>query len=35
MILDTVLVKTIQRIEDLRNKQEDISGVPTGFPSLG
>lgn len=32
--IDTVLVKTIQRIEDLRNKNEDISGVPSGFKSL-
>jgi replicative DNA helicase len=32
--IDTVLVKTIQRIEDLRNKNEDFSGVPSGFPSL-
>jgi replicative DNA helicase len=32
--IDTVLVKTIQRIEDMRNRQEDITGVPTGFPSL-
>jgi replicative DNA helicase len=32
--IDTVLVKTIQRIEDLRHKQEDITGVPSGFPSL-
>jgi replicative DNA helicase len=32
--IDTVLVKTIQRIEDLRNKNEDISGVPSGFNSL-
>src|SRR5690349_3224123 len=32
--IDTVLVKTIQRIEDLRHKNEDISGVPSGFPSL-
>ena len=32
--IGTVLVKTIQRIDDLRNKQEDISGVPTGFPSM-
>jgi replicative DNA helicase len=32
--IDAVLVKTLQRIEDLRNKNEDISGVPTGFPSL-
>jgi replicative DNA helicase len=28
------LVKTIQRIEDLRHKNEDISGVPSGFVSL-
>ena len=32
--IGNVLVKTINRIDDLRNKQEDISGVPTGFPSL-
>ena len=32
--IDTVLVKTIQRIEDMRNRNEDITGVPTGFPSL-
>ena len=32
--IGAVLVKTIQRIDDLRNKQEDISGVPTGFPKL-
>jgi len=32
--IDSVLVKTIQRIEDLRHKNEDVSGVPTGFPKL-
>src|SRR5450432_2062565 len=32
--IDTVLVKTIQRIEDLRFKNDDISGVPSGFSSL-
>lgn len=32
--IGTVLVKTIQRIDDLRTKQEDISGVPTGFPKM-
>src|SRR5687768_7349062 len=32
--IDSVLVKTIQRIEDMRHKNEDISGVPTGFSSL-
>src|SRR4029078_59588 len=32
--INTVLVKTIQRIEDMRNRDEDISGVPSGFNSL-
>lgn len=32
--IDSVLVKTIQRIEDMRSKQDQISGVPSGFPSL-
>ena len=32
--IETVLMKTIQRIEDMRNREEDITGVPTGFPSL-
>ena len=32
--IDSVLVKTIQRIEDLRHKNEDITGVPSGFKSL-
>src|SRR5215207_1499390 len=32
--IDSVLVKTIQRIEDLRHKNEDTTGVPTGYPSL-
>src|SRR5215207_3889620 len=32
--IDSVLVKTIQRIEDLRHKNEDISGVPSGFKGL-
>ncbi|MBN8789557.1 MAG: replicative DNA helicase [Terrimonas sp.] len=32
--IDAVLVKTIQRIEDMRNRQEDITGAPSGFPSL-
>ncbi len=27
-------MKTIQRIEDLRHKNDDISGVPSGFSSL-
>jgi len=32
--INTVLVKTIQRIEDMRNRDEDLTGVPSGFPSL-
>lgn len=32
--IDTVLVKTVQRIEDMRHRNEDISGVPSGFSSL-
>ncbi len=31
---DNVLIKTIQRIEDMRNKDEDVTGVPTGFASM-
>ena len=32
--IDRVLVKTIQRIEDLRNRNEDFTGVPSGFAGL-
>lgn len=32
--IEDVLVKTIKRIEDLRTRQDDITGVPTGFPKL-
>ncbi|HMO63453.1 MAG TPA: replicative DNA helicase [Ferruginibacter sp.] len=32
--INTVLVKTIHRIEDMRNRKEDITGVPSGFPTL-
>jgi replicative DNA helicase len=32
--IDDVLVKTVARIEDMRHKNEDITGVPTGFPTL-
>ena len=32
--MGTVLAKTINKIEELRNKKEDISGVPSGFPTL-
>ncbi len=32
--IDTILVKTIGRIEDLRTRQDEITGVPSGFPIL-
>ncbi len=32
--ISSVLVRTIERIEDMRNRQEDITGVPSGFPTL-
>ncbi|MBD0331269.1 MAG: replicative DNA helicase [Chitinophagaceae bacterium] len=32
--IDSVLIKAIQRIEYLRDKNEDVSGVPTGFKNL-
>ena len=32
--IDSVLVKTIQRIEDLRHKNEDVTGVPSGYSQL-
>ena len=32
--IDDILVKTVARIEDLRHKNEDITGVPTGFATL-
>ncbi|MDQ2719625.1 MAG: replicative DNA helicase [Bacteroidota bacterium] len=32
--IDSVLVKTIQRIEDLRTRQDEITGVPSGFSTL-
>jgi len=32
--LDSVLVTTYKRIQDLRDKNEDVTGVPSGFPSL-
>lgn len=32
--INTVLVKTINRIEDLRTKDEDITGVASGFKAL-
>ncbi|MFN2458392.1 MAG: replicative DNA helicase [Chitinophagaceae bacterium] len=33
-VISSVLVNTIRRIEDLRNKNEDFSGVPSGFTKL-
>jgi len=32
--IDSVLVKTIQRIEDMRHKNEEVTGVPSGFRTL-
>jgi replicative DNA helicase len=32
--IDVVIMKTIQRIDDMRNRAEDITGVPSGYPSL-
>ena len=32
--VDSVLVQTIQRIEDLRHRNEDVTGVPSGFKPL-
>ena len=32
--IDVVIMKTIQRIDDMRSRQEDVTGVPSGFASL-
>lgn len=32
--MNSVLKKTIERIEDMRTRNEDITGVHTGFPNL-
>ena len=32
--LSEVLVQTVQEIEDAKNKQEDVTGVPTGYKQL-
>lgn len=32
--IDSVLVNTIQRIEDLRHRNEDVTGVPSNFKAL-
>jgi replicative DNA helicase len=34
MSLSDVLVQTVQEIEEAKNKQEDVTGVPTGFKML-
>ncbi len=32
--IGSVLAKTINRIDELRNKTDEISGVPSGFPTM-
>ncbi len=32
--IDNILVNTIKRIEDLRQRNEDVTGVPSGFAGL-
>lgn len=32
--IDSILVKTFNRIEDMRSKKDEISGVPSGFATL-
>lgn len=32
--IESVLVKTVKKIEDMRNRQDELTGVPTGFPKL-
>lgn len=32
--IDTVIMQTIKRIDDMRNRQEDVTGVPSGFTQL-
>ena len=32
--INTVLMKTIVRIDEMRSRDEDITGVPSGFPTL-
>lgn len=32
--MDDVIIQTMARIEDMRKRSEDITGVPTGFPLL-
>ncbi len=32
--IDTVIAKAVQRIEDMRTRKDEMTGVPTGFPKL-
>lgn len=32
--IDMVLMNTIKRIDDMRSRQEDVTGVPSGYPKL-
>jgi len=32
--IESVLVKTVKRIDEMRGRQDDITGVPTGFSAL-
>ncbi len=32
--IDVVLMNTIKRIDDMRSRQEDVTGVPSGYASL-
>lgn len=32
--IESVLVKTVKKIEDMRSRQDELTGVPTGFPKL-
>lgn len=32
--IDTVIINTIKKIDDMRNRQEDVTGVPSGYASL-
>jgi replicative DNA helicase len=32
--IEDVIITTIKRIDEMRSRQDDITGVPTGFPSL-
>lgn len=32
--IDSVIMKTISKIDEMRNRQEEITGVPTGFPTM-